>query len=71
LIYQHINAVSKCIYEKKNGFTNYIIDIDSFKVGTLQHKDLEFIVTKLHDNLIEEFHKNVTENLLEHLRSDN
>jgi len=52
------------------GESNYIIDIDAFKSGNLKKKDLESTFKELHKLELQEFHNNITDEVINILRSD-
>ncbi len=52
------------------GEPNYIIDIDAFKSGNLQKKDMGDIIKDLHKLEIQEFHNHITNEIINILRSD-
>ena len=51
--------------DKKDKF---IIDIDSFKMAEIKQNDLEGLIKILHDLLIKEFYRNITNDLIKILR---
>lgn len=52
------------------GESNYIIDIDAFKSGNLQKKDMGEIIKELHKLEIQEFHNHITDEIINILRKD-
>lgn len=48
----------------------YIIDIDAFTSGNLRKEDLEPVIQELHKLEVKEFHKHITDELINVLRSE-
>ncbi len=48
----------------------YVIDIDAFKAGELKKEDLETIIRDLHTLEVKEFHKSITDELVNVLRGE-
>jgi len=51
-----------------SGESNYIIDIDAFKSGILEKKKLETVIKELHILELQEFHRNITDEVINILK---
>ncbi|MBD3405657.1 MAG: TIGR04255 family protein [Candidatus Lokiarchaeota archaeon] len=54
----------------EDGIPKYIIDIDGYSVEVMTSNQIETISEKLHNLIVTEFHKNITDKFLESLRGE-